>query len=289
MLLRRSSLARGFLRECGAGRFLQGVHQMISSSRAVAALAVAGVLVVAGCGGSSGSSGSGSAKTAGSSSAFPKVSTSVADGGAIDSKAVITPVVDAITAAKTGHVLLGGPVTGAEDFELSKGIRADFTVRGATLHLVTAGSLIYMKGLPGITKWLKIDPRGSSAIDRAMSSVGDLTKSSDPGTILRTLGDAKGTKVGAETIAGKPTTHYRFVVSPQAYAKAMGKGTLSNAVKEPIITELWVGQDSLPVKATSTARAAGQSSTSTVQYSDWGKPVQISAPPASEVTTKAPF
>ncbi len=266
---------------------------MISSSLSpvFGSLAVAGILAVAGCGGSSGPSASGGASRTATSSAAASTAAPparVTDGGSVDAAAVIAPVVAAIKAARSGHATLGGAMTGTEDFELSKGIRAQFTVRGAELQVISTGSVLYLKGLPGITKWLKIDPHGSSAMDRAMSSVGDLTKSSDPSTMLRMFGAGKATKVAAESVAGKPTTRYRFVVSPAAYAKAMGKGLLANAVKHPITTEVWVGSDNLPVKATSTVTVGAKSSTSTVLYSDWGKPVSITAPPASEVT-KTPF
>lgn len=268
---------------------------MTSSTRALAALATAGVLGVAACGSSS--SNTASSKTASSStSSAPSSSssastsdTSSAAAGGADTSTVVHDVVDAMTKAKTGHVDLGGVQKGTEDFELGKGVKAEIAASGMKLQLVAIGSLIYIKGLPGVSKWLKIDPKGTSSMDRAMASLGDFSKSSDPSTLVRYLNGAKGTKVGSETVAGKPTTHYRFTISPAAYAKAVGSGALARAITSPITSNLWVGADNLPAKATSTVTAAGRTVTSTVLYSKWGQAVTISAPPASQVTTKAPF
>jgi hypothetical protein len=216
-------------------------------------------------------------------------SSSPAPGGAVDSRSVVTPIVAAIRAAKTGHATLGGAVKGSEDFQLGAGIRSSISASGMQLQLLEVGSVIYLKGFPGTTKWLKIDTKGSSPIAKAMSSAGDLSKSSDPSTLLLLLADAKASRVGTETVSGKATTHYHFVVPPSAYAKAMGSGVLANAIKDPVSLDLWVDSGHLPVTATSTAKAAGRTVTTKISYSDWGKPVNISAPPASEVTTKTPF
>ena len=38
----------------------------------------------------------------------------------------------------------------------------EMAIQGQTLQIVSAGGIIYMKGLPGSSKpWVKIDPKGT--------------------------------------------------------------------------------------------------------------------------------
>jgi hypothetical protein len=47
---------------------------------------------------------------------------------------------------------------------------------------------------------------------------------------------------------------------------------------------LWIGDDDLPLRVDSrVVGAALPGTTTTVTYSDWGKPVRISAPPRADV------
>jgi hypothetical protein len=107
------------------------------------------------------------------------------------------------------------------------------------------------------------------------------------------------TKVGTESVRGAPTTHYRADVD---FAKAAAKRGLPaadiTALEKALGTntlpvDLWIdGQGAarrlqyhVPLPKVSTTSAAGQSGelTETLDLYDFGVPVAVSPPPASQV------
>jgi hypothetical protein len=97
-------------------------------------------------------------------------------------------------------------------------------------------------------RWVKIDPRAKTGLG---ALVGQFGANSDPSRILKAMDSAATvTKRGSEQVDGVDTTKYHVV---------------------------------LPRKA-----LAGQSSTTTITYSEFGHPVSITAPPAGQTTTKVP-
>ena len=99
-------------------------------------------------------------------------------------------------------------------------------------------------------------------------------------------------KVGSEQIDGTQTTQYRITVNTQkVLAKTLGDdtlptGPLAGDLPKTITYDIWVGdQDNLPRRI---EYSMGGSSM-TMELSDWGQPVDIKAPPPSQISKQDPF
>lgn len=118
-------------------------------------------------------------------------------------------------------------------------------------------------------------------------------------TLLQKSGDIR--EVGQETIDGKPTTHFsgsysmillldnsgaKLGMSEKEYTAARKFYELMGLDKTEI--ELWVGADVLPVRqiqTTHTKAPNGKTGTTktTMEFHDWGKPINDTPPPADQV------
>ena len=81
--------------------------------------------------------------------------------------------------------------------------------------------------------------------------------------------------LGAATIAGVTTTHYHTVT--------MERTTDSKAQTAREVIDLWTDRQRRLVKMVIATKLAGQTSTATETFSDYGGPAPIHAPPADEV------
>ncbi|MBX6766451.1 MAG: LppX_LprAFG lipoprotein [Actinomadura rubrobrunea] len=120
----------------------------------------------------------------------------------------------------------------------------------------------------------------------------DQSRQLDPVQNTKLLTASKDVReVGKETVDGVQTTHYTGTyrmadamakLSPEmqeAYRKAMAGSGM-----ETMSFDLWVDKDQLPRKMTMKGGQSGQEMTVTSTFRDFGKPVQITAPPADQVT-----
>lgn len=230
------------------------------------------------------------AKNATSPSSSPSSQAHAAE-GAVDGREVATKMVDAMLAKKTAHMSIttNGTPTMEGDYEVGNPVKVAMKMsqQGLKLEVVQVGGLIYLKGIPGTSKpWIKVDPKGTDPFSKAMASVGDISKSSDPRTLVETMEGVKGKHVGTEQVAGDSTEHYLFQIPVSSYAKVLGPEALKamqGMVKGPIATNYWVGEDNLPRKMATTMVVGGKKQLTELTYSDWGKPVNIVAPPAAQV------
>ncbi|MER7081234.1 hypothetical protein SAMN02982929_06550 [Saccharopolyspora kobensis] len=136
--------------------------------------------------------------------------------------------------------------------------------------------------------WLKVP-----ANDEMAQQFGELGKIGDFEAMLPA--GSTITSTSEEQVDGKDTTRYEVTTDlQQASANASGaqqaglKIMLDSGVTE-LKQTVWVDSDGLPVKIDSTTPALkfqGQEipeSQLSMRYSDWGKPVQITVPPAEQV------
>ncbi|HEX7311163.1 MAG TPA: LppX_LprAFG lipoprotein [Gaiellaceae bacterium] len=144
--------------------------------------------------------------------------------------------------------------------------------------------------LPDGKTWVKVD------VERALKKLGlnlaSLGVGQSPTGVLAQLRGSKNTeKVGTETIDGVRTTHYRGTVDAQ---EALGQATAkerkalqqlldeaqAHGVDAASTTfDVWVGDDGLVRRLTQQVGSVGHV---TMTFSDYGKPVQIAAPPTDE-------
>lgn len=146
--------------------------------------------------------------------------------------------------------------------------------------------------------WYKADLTGDNPLAKSLgSTVRQMEQQGDPSQLLLQL-EAAGeiTQTKQEDLDGKPTTHYSMVIDVEKLiasqasedAKKMGEDARKAGVTT-LPLELWVDQENLPVRMTmelsvqNPATNKPEKVTMAVDYTDWGKPVDITPPPAAEV------
>jgi hypothetical protein len=166
---------------------------------------------------------------------------------------------------------------------------------------VVVGGKMYIKVPAGlgaaVTKpWMSLTLGGGSGLGSSMAS------GMDPRVMLQELQAVTGglTVLDHETIDGVDTTHYHGRIDPaRVMAKAGGGGGAAMAKHVGIIPiDIWVdGQGRLVRQQTSVSGLQGLSDsgsaptgdvTVTIDYTDLGGPVSITAPPADQVQTFDP-
>jgi hypothetical protein len=155
-------------------------------------------------------------------------------------------------------------------------------------------------GLPKGKSWFTL-PDGAAS-DAAVTSglLGPFDGSGDPADLLASLTAASSsvTKLGASTIRGVPVTGFALKIDP---AKAKIPGADRAAVEAflkgfgaaEIPVDVWVDNQNLVRREKLTlampggsGAPAGTNLTVTTDFYDFGVPVRVSAPPASQVATE---
>jgi hypothetical protein len=272
--------------------------------RRIATLAVASVsalaLVLTGC----------SDKTAGSSQGGGS-----GDGGSEAANslfALAQQVGDQTDKSSTAHMEFTGgaaqmQIKGEGDMQLggeNPAIAMDMDA-GSTgkMSIVLLDGVLYMKLPAGLTQsdkpWIKIDSKDkSNPMAQALGSITDqMRKNADPRAALEQFKDA-GTIESSDQVElnGEQTTHYKIKVDVHKLAENQKDATLKKAMQQAIDSglkdfpvELWVNGDDLPVRLSiqmpTTDPTSGKAVPVNVQvdYSKWGEPVNIQAPPADQV------
>ncbi|CAN7170710.1 hypothetical protein [Knoellia sp. LjRoot47] len=238
-----------------------------------AALALAGLLALGACGSADEGSTTGTSDTA-----SKDAGTDVAQGDKVDAGEVAGRMVKAMEKAGSGTMTMktgGQEATG--DFRYVDGKLEQHTnvpVEGSEMEIIAVGDFVYLKGLPGQAKpWVKIDPKADDPISQMFKGIVE-GGVSDPTKMAANL---KGAQATVKSKDGDKTT-YEFSVDP---AKAMGStpSPSPSATMKPLTMTYVLDKDDRPV--TISTSAAGQGIE--VSYGDWGKKVEISAPPADQV------
>ena len=252
------------------------------------ALLIAGAALSAGCG---------QAAVKSSSQAKPKPSqnqgliaeSAAATADAGTARAAYTMKMTGLAGASGGVTATG---TGAVDFaSRSTELQLHMTVpqAGMTVDMSErmVGTTLYMHSplLSGATgkPWIKLDLQKlgkSQGIDFSTLLSQDPSQSFAQ---LQASGDV--TKVGDETIDGVDTTHYRGRIDLAKLPQAAKIKALANAKYGPY--DVWIGKDDGYVYRVRTsysyvAGGARQSVTSTTNYSDFGKEVNVTVPSDDE-------
>jgi hypothetical protein len=263
--------------------------------------AAAAVAVLAGAAGCSGGGGNASATGTSSSS----------QGGVTGANsAAISLVSDVMDKAQTaGTVRIQGTITsattgtmtmsGQEQYSPSLEMSMSMQVQGQTMSEVLIGDTVYLD-YPALSSEMGGKPWGKIDLSEAGGSLGSLStlaasaRSYNPTTQLQAMiASGKVTDVGTQTLDNAQTTHYqgKLTVSQMLGTNSGLTAAQLSALKSTLaasgvtyeLVDLWVGDENLPVEVkTVTQSASGQVSTD-MKLTDWGRPVQIGAPPASQV------
>lgn len=219
------------------------------------------------------------------------------------------------TAADSVHVSMAMTIPGAGDISATGQVKfagaqtaeqMSMTIPSlGAMQMVLVSGQFYME-LPASMSsmlgssdkpWVRFDLGSSNPLSQALGSEANLADQANPSQLINQIAQAGTiTKVTQETLNGQQTTHYTITVNVQKMVQTMtGDATEKQALSQLGITtmpfDIWVNSASLPVKiVTSLAFAdptSGQSQqvNITINYTGWGQPVTITAPPASEVTT----
>lgn len=184
------------------------------------------------------------------------------------------------TAKGTGQADLGGDQVASEVTTEAPGI--------GTVDAVVLDGFYYIRSaqLSG-EKWLKIDPRAKDGLGALLGALGG---NSDPSKLLQVMNQASEvTAEGQEEVDGVETTKYHVVLPRKAFASTLGGDPrITQMLPEQVEFDMWVDGDDLVRKQVSELAIGQQKTSTTLTYSDFGKPVDIEAPPASQVTTKPP-
>jgi hypothetical protein len=213
----------------------------------------------------------------------------------------VPPSGTAVTANATG-------VVGFRDRSVDLGVRMAIPGAGTIrMREIMVWPVIYMRSslfaaaLHG-KRWMKLDmaklERANGLNLNALTSTG----SNDPTEMLRTLENESDSlrNIGAATVRGVPTVHYRAVLdldkaaqnAPASVRAAVQKSdarlvAMLGTNRMPM--DVWIGQDKLVRRVAYRMRfpvaATGQTMTMDVQLDifDFGVPVHVTAPPAREV------
>jgi hypothetical protein len=267
----------------------------IGTGLAVTAVAA----VVAGCSGGGSTSAAGGG-TGGSAS------------GSVNGSA-ISLVADAMNKANSaGTVKITGSMSVAGtsmtidgDVQYSPSIKSSMTMQGGGQEIseIFLGNTIYMKDAAlaaelGGKQWAEIDLDKAGGSLGALSALADTGRNENPAAQLSALVASKAvTKVGTETVQGQQTTHYNGTLNASQFLQngavtsqlsaaqvADLKSQLQSAGVTSETIDVWVGSDSLPVQEKVTVHSSAGLTEMTMDLSDWGAPVEASAPPADEVT-----
>jgi hypothetical protein len=181
-------------------------------------------------------------------------------------------------------------------------IKMDMGTPQGEMSLVLLDGVLYMKMPAELSPgkpWIKIDSKDrSNPVAQALGSLTDqMRQNADPRQTLEQFQEA-GTITSTEEVElnGEQTTHYKITVDVQKLVENQKDATLKKAMQDAIKSglkdfpvDLWVNDQDLPVRMTIEMPTAdptsGKSVPATVQvdYTKWGEPVDIQAPPADQV------
>lgn len=141
------------------------------------------------------------------------------------------------------------------------------------------------KSAPGAKPWWKLDKIRGQDSDALVES---MSRDSDPVRRAAIFADPAVFKlIGVEDLESGPAVHYRIEVTPEAVREASGLPAPGEAGTNRLF-DVWLDQDDRLVKLVSPVDIAGLEASETVTFSDYGADLDITAPPADEITTVTP-
>ena len=263
------------------------------------AIAVMGVAVaLAACSSSKPDSSPSSPSPASSSSSS---STTRGAGTGIDAAAFVAQATAATEKAQTVKIkesmsLLGVPIT-ANGVARFGDQTADADVTSTTpvgpVQVIIVDGDVYTKGL---SRGNPSKPWTKNAGES--KEIAEALKQADPRMALKMFSDVGTLKqMGTETVNGVSATHYSVTVELAKVAQQHPELAdilnvlIQNGVKTQDV-QLWVDSQKRPVRLVTSAQlpnpvkpGAKINSTQSVDFTDWGAPVTIQAPPADQVAS----
>ena len=265
--------------------------------RSLTALALAGVLVLSGCGddkdnGNARVGDSASSSASDSPSVTPSEDeTDSSEGEEVDKADFLADMREGVDGFTTAHVTMkvassSGDMDGEGDMEMS----GDKLAMAMTMSIPALGGgdaevrlvdgFMYMK-MPGETggKFIKLDLSDPSG---PLASLGSLTDAFDPSKSFDMFAEGltRVVDLGEDDLDGEDLDHYRLTVDTSKVEAFKGLPGASS-IPKTLEYDIWVDDD-FRMRGMDMDLPTGDTS---VRYTDLGEPVDIEAPPASQVTT----
>ncbi|MFC4853548.1 hypothetical protein [Actinophytocola glycyrrhizae] len=198
----------------------------------------------------------------------------------------------------------GQKLSGEGDLRMSgedAAMSMDMTTPEGTISMVLVDKVFYIKlpqELEPGKSWVKIDSNDDNPLAQALGGMTDqMSKNADPRATLEQFekaGEITDTK--EEELDGKQTTHYSITVDVEKLAANQEDPQMKSAMDQAIEAglkdfpvEVWIDEEDLPVRITldmptpNPATGKTEAVKMQIDYTDWGKQVDITAPPAGEV------
>ena len=273
----------------------------------VAGVAAAAMVLAAGCGGSTNAANAGHTTAAGASgTSSPAAGGTQAPTAAIQAALAMETTGNDKTVTISGTIAAAGgtsQISGQEEFAPDFGVSMNLASAGSTVSEVLIGDTIYLKvpqdssQLDPGKSWFELDVSDLGPFGSVFSSMIDSAKNTDPAQLLESMLAANDlTAVGTQTINGVQTTHYSGTVDPAtAYDSAAAKQYLTPTQIQQLKSlaslmgtstekmDVWIAADGLPAQIEIADTLTTGTFTVTEEFTKWGQPVDITAPPASEV------
>jgi hypothetical protein len=210
----------------------------------------------------------------------------------------MTETISDSAASKTVTV----PASGEVDFSTGEA-SVTMTVQGEQLSVVSAGGTLYMS-IPQIAQAIPGKSWVSVPLGNAGSAEGGVLSGDDPTQMLQLLASQGNmvSSLGPSTVDGTSVQGYSVLINKAAVESELGSSGVPSSEVEaadqflkavgPIIYKVYVDSDN-QLKAMDFSMAvpgeSGFSASAQVIFSDYGAPVTLSAPQASQVATLQQF
>ena len=275
-----------------------GMRARFGIGAATAALAVTAVAGCSGSGGGGGATGLGGSGAATTGGGNPAELSLVADAMNKASAAGTVKITGTMTAPGVGAPMtMTAQEQNSPTFEMSMSTQ----IEGRAMSEILVGDVFYMDysalspELDG-KQWAEIDLSKVTSLG-SLSSLLNSARNENPTTQIAALvASGTVTKVGTESVNGQSTTHYAGTLNASQLLKAgtassnlsaaqlsQLKSELQSAGVSTVKIDLWVASTGLPVEEKYSEQTAAGTATGDLFMSDWGSPVTIGAPPASQV------
>jgi hypothetical protein len=224
-----------------------------------------------------------------------------------DLAALTQQIGDSTEETNTAHLEMtadasGMKLTGEGDMEMGAdkaSMDMTMTTPSGEMSVVLLDGVLYVQTpqpvQPG-KSWVRIDQEGNDPISRALGTMtAQMRENADPRRTLEQFQEA-GTITSQEEgveVNGEQTTHYQITVDVQKLAEQQQDPRIKKALQQANLqdfpVELWVNEQDLPVRMKvdmpMTDAASGKAAKASVRmdYTNWGEPVEITAPPANQV------
>jgi hypothetical protein len=259
---------------------------------ATTGIALATALTLTACGSSS----SPSAST-------PKTSAAPSDNASATAPAVFTPLTKDNFASvlgaraaqmKTVHMKMMASVMNVNaelnygpPFSMQMTVAVTQAGKVMNMSLSLIGTVMYMQ-VPGLTpagKYMSMDLSKVPQASQYFQLINQY-KNMGPKSMLADMFKGSITKfayVGPAQINGQPTRHYTVSVNTASALKALGSlsSSVPQGMKKTVTEQIYLDSSQMPVRVSMSLPAPVGAMQ--IDFSDWGKPVSITAPPASDV------